>query len=553
MAGFDTVTFLALLCGVVLYIARYTRQYLDKTLRVSNLPGPPNPSLLYGNFKKLASDPDLTDKWRDTYGRTFQFRGLFGIQELHTSDPKALSHIANNLAIYQKAPASRYNVARLVGDGILSSEDNAHKTQRKIMTPAFSARSMRSLTPAFMHHANHLRDLWNEKFFSLDDDENQEGEDQEKRIDVLPWLRRAALDSMGEAGLSYAFNALLGGEPSKFMKAMGQIFHAAGGKSTFLVRSAQATFPILRYLPLLREVDVTGPRETLLGLAAEILGDRRRVVREAASAAGAGASNPKGDEDEERGPCDILSSMIKTNDALPEGERLSDAELAAQIPALVMSGHDNDSISLAWTLYRLASSPSTQTKLRKELLSLRTDSPSYDQLNSLRYLENVVREGTRLDSAVSYVTRVAVRDDFLPLGGGEDKKGKGRGCGGVMVSKGQKIHIPLRAVNVDKAIWGEDALLFRPERWDTLPSTVQGNPSTYAHVFSFYAGGHSCIGYRYAIMEQKAILFSLLRAFEFLPDGAAVVRTSESSLSRPIVEGERERGTQMPLVVRRFV
>ncbi|KAK7006727.1 cytochrome P450 [Favolaschia claudopus] len=578
MAVLSAITVYALLCGIVLYVARYIRQYLDATLRVSDLPGPPNPSILYGNFKKLASDPDLTDKWRDTYGRTFQFRGLFSIQELHTSDPKALNHIANNLAIYQKAPSSRYNVARLVGDGTLSAPDPCDRSHpRSCATPitydTFFPFTLLLSSSWLASNATHqLRDLWNEKlFFSLaDDDENQERreEDQhqheeqfekEKRIDVLPWLRRAALDSMGEAGLSYAFNALLGGEPSKFMKAMGQIFHAAGSKkSTFLVRSAQATFPILRYLPLLREVDVTGPRETLLGLAGEILGDRRRAVRE-----GGGGSK---DEEGEQGPrdCDILSSMIKTNDALPEGERLSDGELAAQIPALVMSGHDNDSIALAWTLYRLASSPPTQTKLRHELLSIPidTDSPSYDQLNSLRYLENVVREGTRLDGAVGYVTRVVVVDDWLPLGGGEgveDKKG--RGGGGVKVSKGQKIHIPLRAVNVDRAIWGEDALLFRrlnaqfrPERWDDLPPTVQGNPSTYAHVFSFYAGGHSCIGYRYAIMEQKAILFSLLRAFEFLlpADGTAVVRTSENSLSRPIVEGERERGTQMPLVVRRF-
>jgi hypothetical protein len=87
----------------------------------------------------------MTNKWRDAFGRTFQFRGLFSIRELHTSDPKALTHIAFNLPIYQKLPATRYNLARLLGEGkitvhcnlshfkplvgITSQEDTAHRLQ----------------------------------------------------------------------------------------------------------------------------------------------------------------------------------------------------------------------------------------------------------------------------------------------------------------------------------------------------------------------------------------------------------------------------------------
>jgi cytochrome P450 len=37
----------------------------------------------------------------------------------------------------------------------------------------------------------------------------------------------------------------------------------------------------------------------------------------------------------------------------------------------------------------------------------------------------------------------------------------------------------------------------------------------WAHLLSFLGGGHNCIGYRFSLAEMKALLFVLLRAFEF--------------------------------------
>lgn len=43
----------------------------------------------------------------------------------------------------------------------------------------------------------------------------------------------------------------------------------------------------------------------------------------------------------------------------------------------------------------------------------------------------------------------------------------------IPVPKGTTIYIGIRASNLDKRIWGEDALEFKPERWmSPLPSTV---------------------------------------------------------------------------------
>ncbi|KAJ7352449.1 hypothetical protein DFH08DRAFT_858962 [Mycena albidolilacea] len=80
--------------------------------------GPPSPSLLLGNFKQMADDALLTDKWRREFGPNFTFKGLFSVRELHTSDTKAISHIIARNVVYQKAPVSRYAIKRLFGSGM---------------------------------------------------------------------------------------------------------------------------------------------------------------------------------------------------------------------------------------------------------------------------------------------------------------------------------------------------------------------------------------------------------------------------------------------------
>lgn len=55
-----------------------------------------------------------------------------------------------------------------------------------------------------------------------------------------------------------------------------------------------------------------------------------------------------------------------------------------------------------------------QNKLREELLSVETNTPSMDELNALPYLEFVVRETMRVHAPVSSTVRIAAKDDIIP-------------------------------------------------------------------------------------------------------------------------------------------
>ncbi|KAJ7837830.1 cytochrome P450 [Mycena olivaceomarginata] len=472
---------------------------------------PSAPSIWYGSFNELAADHRLMPKWRAEYGRNFQFRGLFNIRELHTSDPKAMAHIVANTVTYQKSPATRYNVVRMLGNGILAVELNEHKLQ----TPAFGVKHTKELTPVFVQHANELRDYWIAELGKEKAKEN----DNSLRIEVFAWLRKAALDVIGETALGANGRA-------------DTLFHSSGAQRNFVLRAAQANFSILQLIPLPnRDAAVfLGAKKKLFDIGAQLVAESKAYIEAAAGrrtrAGGRSAS-------------------------LPESERLTDEAVIAQVPSFVVAGHENTSSGMAWTLHQLSLNPDVQRKLREELLAVETDTPSYE-LNALPYLEKVIRETMRLHAPVDFTGRMAMADDVIPLQTPYvDKKGKVHDS--IPVRKGQKIHVPITALNVDKELWGDDAEEFKPERWDAPPKAIAAIPSVYANLFTFYAAGTRVSGSA-SRSWSSAQCSSRSRAFEFgeAVPREAIGRTSATSLQKPIVLAERGKGTQMPLVVKLY-
>ena len=48
-------------------------------------------------------------------------------------DTKAITHILMNHYIYQKPEIARFNLSQLLGEGVLVTEEDKHKAQRKVM------------------------------------------------------------------------------------------------------------------------------------------------------------------------------------------------------------------------------------------------------------------------------------------------------------------------------------------------------------------------------------------------------------------------------------
>ncbi|KAJ7453408.1 cytochrome P450 monooxygenase [Mycena latifolia] len=512
----------------VLYCARTLFRELTSPLR--KLVGPRNPSLVFGNFKELENVPWVTRKWRQEFGPTFQFRDLFSIRTVYTADPIALEHIFKHNLIYQKPIVARGSGNSIVGKGLLAVEGEDHRRQASL-NPAFGATQIRNLTDVFMVKSLQLRDIWMQ----------QVGENS-TRIDVLSGLSKMTLDVIGQAGFDYELDSLNpAGPPNEIQEMLHQLLHAPNAGRASNLRRMQPAIPLLRLLPLPGRKLFRNARKTLFTVGSQMIAERKDAL--------AAAGESKDSLSEGR---DLFSLLLSANlDAeLPEHHRMSDVEVRwGENPSAFFYLLRSSSSAISWALHALSINQAAQAKLREELLTLPTDNPTLEQLDSLPYLEWVVRETMRVHAPVSHVTRLAMADDLLPLGTPyTDTDGKQHDT--VPIRTGQIIRIPIADVNTETGIWGDDAADFRPERWENIPEAVHGLPGVWANLLTFLAGPHNCIGFRFSLAEQKVLLFVLLRAFKFeraVPDDD--IQRSSTALQSPVVRSEREKGSQMPLLV----
>lgn len=158
--------------------------------------------------------------------------------------------------------------------------------------------------------------------------------------------------------------------------------------------------------------------------------------KKASALAEAGSTNEKGHvlRDHVKGK-DILSLLVKANMAedLPEALRLSDDDVMAQVPTFLIAGelklaafpretfrnsrsagHETTSSAVTWALWALAGDQECQIKLRANVLSVSSDTPTMDELNGLTYLDHVVRETMRIHAPVTSTLRIATHDDVIP-------------------------------------------------------------------------------------------------------------------------------------------
>ncbi|KAF8839261.1 cytochrome P450 [Paxillus ammoniavirescens] len=514
--------------------------YHELTSPLRRLPGPKGSSFIYGNLGDIwkAENSILHEQWVKEYGNTLKYKGFFSTNRLLTMDPRAINYVLTHSSDYQKPSQVRYSLSQILGEGVLFVEGAQHRQQRRIMNPAFGPAQIRALTDIFLAKAIQLRDVWSSEIANAAENATS------TRIDVLPWLSRMTLDVIGLAGFNYDFNALNATEkPNELNEAFSTIFTATQRFSIFPI--LQARIPPLRLIPSDRARKIQVAQRTMARIGEELL-------TKAKAAALAGATEGGEIEKSSIQGRDLLTLLVKANMAtdIPESQRLSDEDVLAQVPTFLVAGHETTSTATTWALYALSQAPEVQTKLRKELFSIETETPSMDDLVALPYLDSVVRETMRVHAPVPSTVRMAMKDDLLPLEKPfTDKHGVVHD--GIRISKGDPVFIPILAINRSEELWGPDAHEFKPERWDNLPEAVSNIPGVWGHLLSFLGGPRACIGYRFSLVEMKALLFTLVRAFEFeLAVPASEIGKKSTIVQRPILRSDPTNKAQLPLLLK---
>ncbi|WP_255170748.1 cytochrome P450 [Natrononativus amylolyticus] len=198
------------------------------------------------------------------------------------------------------------------------------------------------------------------------------------------------------------------------------------------------------------------------------------------------------DDLEER---DDLLSLLLVADG-PDGYRHSERELRDQLLTFLFAGHETTSLALTYTTLLLAQHPDVCERLRREWTDvLGGDDPTPADVPNLVYTDRVLTEAVRLYPPAFAVFRTAVEDIDLD---------------GYLIPEGTNVTLPQFRIHRDERFY-DDPTAFRPERWtdefgEELPE--------YAY-FPFGGGPRHCIGMRFARMELKLVLPTVLRRLEF--------------------------------------
>jgi cytochrome P450 len=145
---------------------------------------------------------------------------------------------------------------------------------------------------------------------------------------------------------------------------------------------------------------------------------------------------------------DLLGMLLAARDE--DGGAMSDRQLRDELITLFLAGHETTALALSYTLYLLAQHPAAERRLHAELDEVLSGPPTAEDLPRLRFTECVVLESMRLYPPAWAIGREALREVEL---------------GGHRLPAGAQVAMAPWVMHRDARHFPEpDA--FRPERWE---------------------------------------------------------------------------------------
>ncbi|VDC02059.1 unnamed protein product [Peniophora sp. CBMAI 1063] len=539
------LTIAALLAAIALAALQPLFRRLWRQRSLSKIPGPTNNSFITGNFPQIFRPEGIPfqDHLFSTYGSLFRINGYLGEHMLVTSDLDALHHvIVKHVDIFDSAEYFLMTLDMVFGRGLLAApiKGDVHRKHRKLLNSAFNISHMRRLVPLFNALSKQVREI-------MMADIKRTGRTE---TDALDYMGRVALELISQGGFGHSFGALNGGDDI-LIRSLKRFAPSSAALHKFrpLLPTLRRLFPpwLLRrageMIPFDALHEVFGVADTLDQFSTAVWTEKKQAHAEGKVSSSALLGQGR----------DILSLLLEENDKTLEQDKLPENELKAQINTFLFAGSDTTSNALSRILHTLAIHPEAQEKLRQELLEVGAPHGDlgYDILDKLPYLDAVCRESLRLFAPVRFLQRVAREDHVLPLREPiADTNGKM--MTEVFVPKGTLVLCALAEVNRSKAIWGEDALEWKPERWlNPLPETVASArvPGVYSNVLTFAGGSRACIGFKFSLLEMKSVLAQFIPSFKFEVSEKYPIVWRYGGLVTPGVGTLESRKAELPLRV----
>jgi len=356
-------------------------------------------------FLRTIRDSSVATYGEHAFEREVFERRILWQRYLVVNAPAGVQRVLlDNADNYVKSRIAKRLLEPGLGKGLLTSDGESWRRQRRIMAPAFDHRSLLVYAPMMAEATAALLERWNR----------------------LP--RGATVDAAAEMmrlTLAIIARAMF----STDAESVSAVVEQAVGRYQVEVRP--------NLLDLLGVPD-RWQRRRSRGWH-EIFGEFDRVIDRLIRRENAGETQPK----------DLLARLIAARDS-ETGLGMSAAEVRDQVVTIFMAGHETTAQALAWTWYLLSQHPREEAKVHAELASvLGGRTPRFEDLASLRYTRMVFEEAMRLYPPAHTISRQALAEDEVA---------------GRRVRKGATVFIVPWLLHRHRLLW-ERPDAFEPERF----------------------------------------------------------------------------------------
>ncbi|KAG8366489.1 hypothetical protein BUALT_Bualt17G0085300 [Buddleja alternifolia] len=424
--------------------------------------------------------------WMKLYGKNF-LTWIGPQPHMVITEPELIKEILTNKAgIFQKIKAEGL-IKKLLGDGLVSTEGEKWSKLRKLANHAFYAESLKEMVPAMIASAETMLENW------------RQYEGKEIEISKEFMIMSSEVISRTAFGSSY----VEGKNIFDMLTKLGILIFQKAGK-------INRPFGLEKILKSEDNVESDKIEKSLRDSVMAIVRKREEKVL-------------TGEENNFGG--DFLGSLLRAHHDSDMKNRISVDNIIDECKTFFLAGHETTSILLSWTFLLLAIHTDWQDKARKEVLELfGQDNPNAEGLPRLKIANMIINEVLRLYSPAASLIRKVKRKVRL---------------GEYEFPANMEFHIPPLALHRNPEIWGEDAHLFKPERFAQGVAMATQNDHTAFLPFGF--GPRKCVGLNFAHNEVKIAMSMILQRYKF--------KLSSNYVHSPItlVTIQPQRGVQLML------
>jgi cytochrome P450 len=332
--------------------------------RASQAPLPPGPkgTLIMGVMRDFNRDTlGFITRLRE-YGDVVRSRFLY-VQAYFLYNPNDIeSLLTTNAKSYRKAQSLRSPFFhRLVGNGLVTSEGDFWRRQRRLAQPAFHRQRISSYGDVMVQYAERAIDTW---------------KDGEHR-DIARDMTRLTLEIV----VKTLFNSDVSNDADHIGQILSGLVKPFASQATvkWILDNRLPTPGHRRYFNAVSEID---------RIVFRIIAERR------ASGYDEG---------------DLLSMLLEAQDE--DGTQMTDQQLRDEVMTLFLAGHETTALALSWSWYLLATHPEAEKKFHAELEEvLGGRAPNVSDLPRLKYTEMIVKESMRLYPPAYAVGREAIEE-----------------------------------------------------------------------------------------------------------------------------------------------